>query len=79
MKKRSQDGDTLVFIFAAREMSLERTKVHSSEGWIEFANRFKDKTEADILNALFVNKDDNPYKRSGFYPYKLVTANLWIR
>lgn len=34
---------------------------------------FDDKTELDFLNHVFVStKADNPFKKSGFVPYKLV-------
>ena len=79
MKKPTPTGDDIVFCYAARELSIERSKIYSQEGWTEFAKRFKDLTENDILSRVFASKDGNPFKRSGFYPYKLVTANIWIR
>ena len=79
MKKPTLTGDDIVFCYAARELSIERSKIYSQEGWTEFVNRFKDLTENDILSRVFASKDGNFFKRSGFYPYKLVTANIWIR
>lgn len=79
MKKPTPTGDEIVFCYAARELSIERSKVHSIDGWTEFADRFKGRTENDVLSEVFASKDGNPFKRSGFYPYKLVTANIWIR
>ena len=39
----------------------------------EFAKQFDNKTELDFLNDVFVStKADNPFKKSGFVPYKLV-------
>ena len=79
MKKSSPQGDTIIYCYAARELALERSKLHTRELWDEFTDKFKHTTEFDILNSLWTNKDDNPFKQSGFHPYKLVTACVLIR
>ena len=39
----------------------------------EFISIFDDKTELDFLNHVFVStRADNPFRKSGFLPYKLV-------
>ena len=39
----------------------------------KFIQQFDDKTELDFLNQVFVStRADNPFKKSGFVPYKLV-------
>ena len=50
------------------------------EQFKEFAKIFDDKTELDFLNHVFVStKADNPFKKSGFVPYKLVWEVVHIK
>lgn len=79
MRKTTEEGEDLKYMFAARELAYERTKVYNEEGLAEFVDRFKTKTEADILQGLFKNKEANADSISGFQPYKLISAYVWIR
>lgn len=79
MRKTTEEGEELKYMFAARELAYERTKAFNEEGLAEFVDRFKTKTEADILQGLFKNKEANADSISGFQPYKLVSAYVWIR
>ena len=79
MRKTSEEGEDLKYMFAARELAYARTKVHNEEGLTEFVDRFKTKTEADILQGLFKNKEANADSISEFQTYKLVSAYVWIR
>ena len=71
MRKTTSEGEELKYMFAARELAYERTKVHDEKGLNEFFDRFKLKTESDILQGLFKNKEANADSISGFQPYKL--------
>ena len=79
MRKTTAEGEEFKYMFAARELAYERTKVHDEKGLNEFVDRFKLKTESDILQGLFKNKEANADSISGFQPYKVISAYVWIR
>ena len=71
--------NSLQYAFAAKALSFETTKLYDKEGWSEFTDRFQNKNENDFLQELFKTKEDSPFKESGYRPYKLVCAYIWIR
>ena len=71
--------ETISYRFAAKALSIERFKLFDKEGWIDFTDRFKGKNEEDFFSQVFANKEDNPFQASGYRPYKLVCAYVWIR
>ena len=79
MKKNSPEGDTIIYCYAARELSIEKTKLYKREQLDEFCDLFKQTSEFEILSAVFAAKDHNPFKQSGFYPYKLIGCHVCIR
>ena len=71
--------ETLQYAFAAKALSFETYKLYDKAGWTEFTERFRGKEENDFLQELFKTKEDSPFKESGYRPYKLVCAYIWIR
>ena len=76
--KPSDQGVERQYIWAAQELSLEKTKLYEKSQWDEFARRFKNRSHGSILQDI-AQSHVNPFTGSGFNPYKLVMAYIWIR
>ena len=71
-------GETISYFFAAKSLPIETCKMYKKSQWESFTERFKGLNEQSILEKLFACEEDNIFNESGYRPYKLVCANLWI-
>ena len=76
--KPSDQGVERQYIWAAQELSIEKTKLYEKSQWDEFARRFKNRSNGSILQDI-AQSHVSPFGQSGFNPYKLVMAYIWIR
>lgn len=89
--KLSDEGVERQYIWAAQELSLEKTKLYqkviflklpqlilSQSEWDDFCRRFKNRSFGTILQDIG-QAHVSPFGDSGFNPYKLVMAYIWIR
>ena len=70
--------ETLQYVFAAKALSIQTYKLYDKEGWTEFTELFRGKNEQDFLQELLASKEESPFRESGYRPYKLVSAYIWI-
>ena len=70
--------ETLQYVFAAKALSIQTYKLYDKEGWMEFTELFRGKNEQDFLQELLASKEESPFRESGYRPYKLVSAYIWI-
>ena len=67
------------YVYAAKALSFERTKVSTVEELHEFAARFSKLNDPDYLLGSFMNSlRGNVFEVSGFIPQTLVCAYCWI-
>ena len=89
--KFSDNGVERQYIWAAQELSLEKTKLFEKvifsfipkltlfkSQWDDFCQRFKNRSFGTILQDIG-QAHVSPFGDSGFNPYKLVMAYIWIR
>ena len=69
------------YIYAIRQLSSWNFKFTSREQFnFLVKDTFKEISLHDLLHQTYIStKDDNPFFKSGFRPYKLVCNYLWIR
>ena len=67
------------YIYAAKALSFERTKVSTLNEFQNFAARFSKLNDPDYLLGSFMNSlRGNVFEASGFIPQTLVCAYCWI-
>ena len=89
--KVTDNGVERQYIWAAQELSLERSKLYEKviimfnfklilfkSQWDEFCQKFKNRSYGSILQDIG-QAHVSPFGDSGFNPYKLVMAYIWIR
>ena len=71
--------EKLRYVYAAKALSFERTKVSTVEELHEFAARFSKLNDPDYLLGSFMSSlRGNVFEVSGFIPQTLVCAYCWI-
>ena len=89
--KVSDSGVERQYIWAAQELSLEKTKLYEKvilillpkltllkSQWDDFCQKFKNRSFGSILQHIG-EAHVSQFGDSGFNPYKLVMAYIWIR
>ena len=72
--------DEKVYIWSARTLSPYRFFVSSKKECLDKFNEIGKKSEGEILEELFIETDtENPFKKSGYCPLKLVCSYIYIR
>ena len=75
------ETNTLEYIYAIRQLSSYNFKITSKDQFTYFINDwFKSMSISELLDKTFIStKEDNPFYKSGFRPYKLICSYIWIR
>ena len=69
------------YIYAIRQLASYNFKFTSRGQYEEYCKKqFEDIKLHDRLQKTYIStKDDNPFYKSGFRPFKLISCYVWIR
>ena len=74
------DEDSLVYIYAVRQLASFTFKFNSKEQFNYFIKPFSGLPLSLFLEKTFIStKEMNPFWKSGFRPVQLVCSYIWIR
>ena len=74
------DENSLVYIYAVRQLASFTFKFKSKDQFKEFIKPFSGLPPSFFLQKTFIHtKEMNPFYKSGFRPVELVCNYIWIR
>ena len=74
------ENSELIYIYAVRQLCSYQFQFYSKSQYAGFLQIFKNIGLDELLHTTFISqREENPFWKSGFRPFKLVSNYVWLR